>query len=295
MRPACLRKPGSQTPATVLKLLLFKRLQVSNTLMNRVRQLSLIALALAAGASALPEPLPAPAAMDPGYPTEVISTIAARLIADAIPREYERSKDWGRTKRITTGLRSSGNFFDFDIHRRKTEVNHGVWKKYRITLIEPEKNLDVKITNLRSIGANRFALTLSVTAKLHGWARAKVYDRGIHIIALEGVADTTVRLSLDAEIALETVPTQMYVPGIAVRPVVTDARLKLDDFRLKRISDLRGSLAHELGDGLRHLIEDELAGPKLVAKLNRSIEKRRERLMLTPDKLLGQRSRSAAN
>ena len=63
--------------------------------------------------------------------------------------------------------------------------------------------------------------------------------------------------------------------------------MKLDNFRLTRISDLRGSLVHELGDGLRHLIDDELTGPKLVAKLNHSIEKRRDRLIFTPKMLLG--------
>jgi hypothetical protein len=258
--------------------------------MNGVRKLVIVAFVLVAGATAFHETHPAPAASSPNVSADVVSAVAARLISEAIPREYERSKDWGRTKQITTGLRSSGNFFDFDIHRRKTEVNHGVWKKYRITLVEPEKNLDVTITNLRSIEANRFGLTLSVTARLHGWARAKVYDRGIHLIAIEADADTTAHLTLDAEFAVETVPTSAYLPGIAVRPVVSDAHLKLKDFRLNRISDLRGSLAKELGDGLRHVLEDELSGPKLVAKLNRSIEKRRERLQLTPEMLLGRTS-----
>jgi hypothetical protein len=222
-----------------------------------------------------------------GPSAEEISQIAARLIAEAIPREYERSEDWGRTKAITMGLRSSGNFFKFDIHRRKSEVKHGVWKKYRVVLVEPEKNLAVRIDNLREIAPGRTALTLSVAAKLHGWARAKVYDRGIHFIALEAEADASIRLSLDAEISLEPIPTTSWLPGVAIRPVITDARLALDDFHLTRISDLRGSVARELGNGLRHLIVDELTGPKLAAKLNRSIEKRRDRLQFTPDVLLG--------
>ena len=246
-----------------------------------------IRISLIAGAAMLGKVLPAQTDAPAGPSAEEISQIAAKLIAEAIPREYERSKDWGRTKSITTGLRSSGNFFDFDIHRRKTEVKHGVWKKYRVVLVEPDKNLLVKIENLRSIEPGRIALTLSVAARLHGWARAKVYDRGIHLIALEAEADSSIRLSLDAEISLESVPTTSWLPGVAIRPVIKDARLALDEFRLTRISDLRGSIARELGDGLRHLIEDELTGPKLAAKLNRSIEKRRDRLQFTPDMLLG--------
>jgi hypothetical protein len=166
-------------------------------------------------------------------------------------------------------------------------VKHGIWKTYRVLLVEPEKNLLVRIDNLRSIGPGRTALTLVITARLHGWARAKVYERGIHIIALEAEADSTIHLSLDAEISLESVDTGSWLPGIAVRPVITDARLTFDDFRLSRISDLRGTLAQELGNGLRHLIEDELTSEKLTARLNRAIEKRRDRLQFTPDKLFG--------
>ena len=227
-----------------------------------------------------------PAAPVASNSAEAVAQTAARLIAAAIPHEYERHKDWGRTKRITTGLRSSGNFFDFDIHRRKTAVSHGVWKHYRVSLVEPEQHLAVRIENLRSEAAGQFACTLYVTAKLHGWARAKVYDRGIHLIAVEAEADTSVRLWLDVRIALERV-AGTYLSGVGVRPEVTAARLKLDHFHLTRVSDVKGPLVEELGDGLRHVIEDELDGPKLVAKLNRSIEKRRDRLQLKPESLLG--------
>jgi hypothetical protein len=231
--------------------------------------------------------LAAPAATDGAAASEINSQVAATIIQQSIPREYERSKDWGRTKEITTGLRSSGNFFDFDIHRRKKAVNHGVWTKYRATLVEQDKNLTVQIENLRNFGGGRIALTLFVTAKVHGWARTRVYERGVHLISLEAEGTTSVRLWLDTEIAVESLPSKAFVPGVAIRPVVKDARLKLDDFRLTRISDLRGDFAKEIGEGLRHVIEDELSGPNLSAKINRSIEKRRDRLEFTPDKLLG--------
>jgi hypothetical protein len=216
---------------------------------------------------------------------DILSQAAAKIIAAEIPREYERKKDWGRTKEITTGLRSSGNFFKFDIHRQKSEVNHGVWKHYRLTLVDPDKNLDVEIGNLRTLESGRVAFTLNVAANVHGWARAKVYDRGVHIIALEAEGDTKIRLSLDAEIGVQSVKTDSFLPGYAIDPVVTDARLKFDDFRLTRVSDVRGTLAHELGIVLREAMEDELTGPKLAAKINRSIDKRRDRLQLTPDML----------
>jgi hypothetical protein len=217
---------------------------------------------------------------------DATAQIVARLIADAIPREFERKKDWGRTTQITSGVRSSGNFFKFDIHRKKSMVNDGVWKHYRATMIEPEKNLRVRIDNLRSVAAGKIAFTLFATTRLHGWGRAKVYESGVHIIALEAESDAKVSLWLDCEIAIEAAPAS-FLTGIAVRPQITSARMQLDEFRLTRVSDVSGPIVRELGDGIKGLIEDELNGPKLAAKLNHSIEKRRDKLVFTPEMLLG--------
>jgi hypothetical protein len=153
-------------------------------------------------------------------------------------------------------------------------------------LVAPEKNLIVRIDNLRSLAPGKIAFTLFLTTKLHGWGRAKVYDRGIHLIALEAEADAKVSLWLDCEIALEAAPAS-FLAGIAVRPQVTAARMSLDEFRLQRVSDVSGPVVRELGDGIKSLIEDELNGPKLAAKLNHSIEKRRDKLVFTPEMLLG--------
>jgi hypothetical protein len=219
-------------------------------------------------------------------PPERLGEIAAQAVAEAIPRGYDRTKDWGRTRKITTGVRSSGNFFKFDIHRQKSDVNHGVWKHYRVVLVEPEKNLRVRIENLRSLETGRVAFTLFVSTKLHGWARAKVYEYGVHLGAYEAEGDATVRLWIDGEIAIEAAPAE-YLVGIAVRPHVSNARLAIDDFHVTRISDVSGPIVRELGDSLRGVIEDEINGPKLVEKLNRSIEKRRDRLVFTPEMLIG--------
>jgi hypothetical protein len=227
-----------------------------------------------------------PAASASNISPEATAQRVSKLIADAIPREYERKKDWGQTKEIVTGVRSSGNFFKFDIHRTRSTVNDGVWKHYRATMVEPEKNLVVRIENLRSVAAGKIAFTLFVTTKMHGWGRAKVYERGVHLIALEAETDAKVSLWLDCEISLEAAPSS-FLSGIAVRPTVTAARMSLDEFRLTRVSDVSGPIVRELGDGIRHLIEDELNGPKLAGKINRSIEKRKDRLVFTPEMLVG--------
>ncbi len=237
-------------------------------------------IAAIANAATSAEPA-APASSLPGeFAPELISQIAGHIIAAEIPCEFEGSKDWGRTKRMTTGLRSYGNFFKFDIHRDRNEVNDGIWKRYRLALIDPDKNLDVKIENLRTLETGRIALTLNVAAKVHGWARAVVYEHGVHIISLEAEGDTAIRMWIDAEVGAQTVESSTFIPGVELTPVATDARVKFEDFRLQRISDVRGSVAKELGELLRKELQKKLSGPKFVERLNRSLQKHPEKLRL---------------
>jgi hypothetical protein len=225
-----------------------------------------------------------------GVTPEMVAQLVTPLIAEAMPREFKGEKDWGKTKVVTTGVRSEGNFFRFDIHSKKKEANDGIWKKYRVTLIEPEKNLEIRIDNMHRLDSGKYALTLFVAAKVHGWARAVVYEHGVHVISLETEGDAAIRLWVDAEVSAETVQSSTFIPGLELRPVVTDARLKFDDFKLTRISDVRGAVAKELGDLLRKELQKKLSGPKLVDRFNRSLQKHPERLRLSPDMLLGKSS-----
>ena len=197
----------------------------------------------------------------------------ARLIEDAIPEHYDKQKDWGKTKNITVGLDADG----IKLERRKKPVNHGVWKHYQAWLVDPERNLAVRIDNPRALDGGRVGFTLVLSAKLDLWARAKVYQYGVHLIALEVVGQTGFDLALDCEVGVQ-LKTSDGKSRVVVDPHVTDARLALRDFRLDRVSDAKGPLVHELGEEVKKLVEAELQGPKLTAKLNRAIDKKRERL-----------------
>ena len=199
----------------------------------------------------------------------------ARILGNAIPREYEKRKDWGKTKNITVGIRADG----IKLHRRKKPVKHGVWKHYKIRLVDPQETLNVQIENLRPVDGGRFAFTLAVQAKFDLWARAKVYQYGIHLIALETLGDATIDLAIDCEIGMRF-QTHDGSAGVAIDPLVSDARLDITDFHLRRVSNAKGPLVRELGEELPRMIERELQGPKLVAKLNRAINKKRDRLEL---------------
>lgn len=197
----------------------------------------------------------------------------AGLIEQAIPRQYEKKKDWDKTKRITVGIKNDG----WKLSRRKKTVKHGVWKHYKVELVNPDENFEVLIENLHLVNAGRVGFTLRIRAELGTWMRAKIYQYGIHIIALEILGSTKMDLAMDCEIgaSIETNPQQL---GITIDPSVTSAKLNLIGMKIDRISNAEGPIVKSLGETIEPVLEKELNGPKLVAKLNRAIDKKRNRL-----------------
>jgi hypothetical protein len=238
----------------------------------------LLACGLAASSGAFP------ASADESNDAALADTLSG-LIREAIPREYDKQKDWGATKEIVTGIRPAGKLSDLHVKRHKKTVNHGVWKHYKLRMIEPEKNLVVRVSNLDPLPGGRMGFAVHLEAKLDAWARATLYEYGVHIISLEMASDARVQIDLAGEVGLQ-VTLAGGAPGIAVQPVIKDARLKLADFHLRRVSDARGPVIHQLGDGLRNVIEEEINGPQLVAKLNQAIEKKRDRLTFSTSQWL---------
>jgi hypothetical protein len=226
---------------------------------------------------------PQASAAEPQY--AALAETLARLLRDAIPADYEKQQDWGATKQITVGVRPAGKPADLHLKRHKKTVNHGVWKHYKLRLVEPDKNLVVQVTDIHPIEPGRMAFAVHLDAKLDAWARAKVYQYGVHLIALELESDARVQIDLAGEVAMQ-VALVNGSPGMTVRPKINSAQLKLVDFHLRRVSNAHGPLVHELGDGLRHVIQEEVNGPQLVAKLNQAIDKKRDRLTFTTADLL---------
>jgi hypothetical protein len=217
-------------------------------------------------------------AIDPSR-AKLAATIS-ELLEEAVPVNYDKRKDWGAQTEMVVGLRTEGSGFHTKIHRRKTMVDHGVWKHYRVRLIEPEKNLSVMLTRLEPIAPGRVGFTLRLDAKLDAWARAKAYQYGVHLIALEVEGDTRMILDLSGEIGLQVTMVDGS-PGMTVDPRITDARLQLEDFHIRRVSQARGPIVKELSGGVRWAIEEEVNGPQLAEKLNRAIDKKRDRLVFS--------------
>lgn len=218
--------------------------------------------------------------------TAQLARLVAERIQAAIPRQYDKKVDWGTTTSVTSGLRTHRDGLRVKIRRRKKQVDHGVWKHYRLRVVDPEQDLNVRVMQLRPLKDNRAGLTLVVDARLAAWGRAKAYQYGIHLIALEIVGQAQVRMRVDCEVGL-LVDQKGDRPAVALDLHVAAANVDVVDLKLDRISNARGPIVRELGDGLHRVVRSQLASEELTPKLNHAIEKRKSRLRIETPELFG--------
>ncbi|MDA1050862.1 MAG: hypothetical protein O3C40_10340 [Planctomycetota bacterium] len=209
-----------------------------------------------------------------------------QLALAAIPETYENAKHWGGTTRVWNGVRVSLDGLRLKTKRRWRDVNHGTWKRYRAWLIDPEKQFDLRIENVRPAEGSSVAFEIAIDAKLGLFARLSQWERGVQLISLSTDAEAVVRLRLTCEASMK-LDFEQIIPDLVIEPEITAADLTLVSFDLQRVSNLQGPGVEQLGRSLRDVLQEEIneRRPKLVAQANRQIEKNRDKLRLSISEL----------
>jgi hypothetical protein len=216
-----------------------------------------------------------------------VQPLLMQLVLENVPHEYENTKNWGGTREVFDGLHIRTDGLRIRTKRKKKTANHGTWKKYSITLVDPQENLRVRITDLREDAPGHVVFRLLLTAKLEAFGRLQEWNRGIRLFSISADALADVDLSLLCRMTTE-LDAKHLPPDILLKPEVTEAQLRLRSFRLKRVSKADGPVIRELGDGVADIVRKKLAekNTELVAKINRQIAKREEDLRLSMRELV---------
>jgi hypothetical protein len=225
-----------------------------------------------------------PPAESPIPDNESLSRLAQRIVLENLPKQFEDQRDWGHTTRVINGLHLKEDGDRLKIEKHTKEVKNGIWKQYRISAVDPEHELQVRIVNLRQTDSSHSAFQVLLSGKLHAEGRWEQWKDGIKLLNVNAEADSRIETRLDCEMAIDWKPGGL-LGQFSIEPKVIGARLELVDFDLKKLSKIEGRLAHELGERLKDTLAKKLHAeePKLVDKLNKAIEKRQDRLRFSPD------------
>lgn len=216
-----------------------------------------------------------------------VQNLLTDIVRDNIPVNYEDTKHWGTTKEVVRGLQLRREGLRIETKRRRKRVNHGTWRMYRISLIDPEENLEVRIQNLHDAGAGNVGFDVVVAAKLRVFGRMSQWQRGLQLISLSADAVADVELRTQCQLGMMLDPSSLP-PDVVLKPRVVDAALVAHSFQLERISKAKGPLATEFGHSLHRVLNRRLdeKREKIVEKINRQIVKRADRLRFSPREMM---------
>ena len=105
-------------------------------------------------------------AAESSSPNESISEAVRLAIIDNLAGAYQDSDDWGQKKEVFHGLKFERHGLDLKIKKRTKEVKHGLWKRYQVSLVEPERRLHVQVATLQPAGPGRVKFDVLMSAAL---------------------------------------------------------------------------------------------------------------------------------
>jgi len=208
-----------------------------------------------------------------------ILELATTIIRDNIPSNYEDKKKWGMQSERWDGLHIQLKGLQLKTKRRKKLVNHGDWTMYQIELLDPKEQLGVRIENVHETEDGRLELDTYFTARVHAFGRRSKWVKGVQLYSFSADANAKLTLHIRGTIGLGFNVTKLP-PDVSLNAHVTAADIKLEEFDLYRVSDVGGEVAQQLGRAVRRILDDKIAdtNQKLPDKLNRQIEKKKDRL-----------------
>ena len=99
-----------------------------------------------------------------------LDQLLTNLVLENLPHDYVDEKKWGRQSERWDGVDVKFKDGKIRTHRRKKMVNHGTWKRYTASLMNPTEEFSVRVTNMRQRpdASMAFDVECSAHVKLHG-------------------------------------------------------------------------------------------------------------------------------
>ncbi len=238
--------------------------------------LSLFVTGAAAVAAAAPTvDASAATASDSSAKTD-LSQLVETIVREAIPKTFEDTRHWGKRRKVANGLDIETKGLRLRISKRERAMRHGLWRRFRVTLLNPHETLQLRIENLRSPAAGQFRWDLYVRARVNVDARFEHWNLGVKLLNGSADADATLEVHADCSVKIHVeTDGDDKAPVVVLRPTVHKIGLRLPDLDVNHFGTVRGRVAREVGSGFEDVIEDLLQTQEkpIRNKAQKSIDK----------------------
>jgi hypothetical protein len=191
----------------------------------------------------------------------------ARLIHAAIvsklPPVYENHSGWGHTVPMPERVRLP--------RLRRTvvqvgdhlEVPDGPWRKVRLRVEDPDRDLQVHIRSFRRVDATTYRIVVETDAAVRADADVQRWRNGVELADLTARADFELGVVVECDMAAR-LDTGRLPPRLVVEPQVRHLKLNLKEFTPRQVTFRRAGLTvagdaiEAAGEDIKGLLQDQL-------------------------------------
>ena len=210
--------------------------------------------------------------------TEFIKGLALILL----PPTFTDDDDWGKTKRIQSGLNVKLDGFELKTSRRWKDVKHGLWRRVDATLIDPLKFFDLQIWLLPKTEDNQPRYRILAGLRIAITVRQQQWNHGLKVYSVSSdiLTDVSVDTVIDFRSKLVDIESKQR---LQILPHIQSTDVNIDRFLIRRISHAKGGAVKEFGSLFEGLIRKvvEKKSQKLPQKINSKIEKKADRFQFS--------------
>lgn len=213
---------------------------------------------------------------------EKIDALITKMVLQNIPHQFREDKDWGGQQLRWNGVDVRFDGLKIKTHRKKKRVNHGTWKKYEVSLLNPAEQFSIAVKNMRESHDGKMAFDVHVIAQLKIDGRQAKWIKGVQVFNVSVDGKTKVKLVTTIELRTLMDMTK-FPPDLVFRPQATAVKISLTDFRIDRISKLGGEVTQQISRLARRSIEDKLTSQeaKTLKKINEQFAGNADKLRLS--------------
>lgn len=194
-----------------------------------------------------------------------LSRLLHRMALKQVPREHEQTFGWGQTIPIPDKLRLPALRTYVKVDGR-LELPHGAWRRARVKLLDPARDLRIKVRDFRPAGKG-YRLVIDAEADLFCEGEWRQWQKGLLLVAQVAEADAHLAASIvcDVDVSFDT---NKFPPAVKVEPKITDLTVDLKDFTLRRVGGtVEGEKVRELGTNLmRDVLRDLVKASEPLVK-----------------------------
>lgn len=216
--------------------------------------------------------------------TPELNQVLTGIVLKNIPHQYSSDKKWGNQEKRWDGIsfRRDRPGSRLETKRRYKMVNHGTWRKYSAELVDPQQQFSVELSDVKRGKDGQTQFWVNIGANLDLGARQSKWVKGVQLYSFSAEGFAKVRLSVlcDLDIGLDF---SKFPPDLVLQPIVHDAKIQVDEFRLSRVSKAGGEIAQQIARRARRELDEKISEKerKLVKKLNEEIEENRDDLRIS--------------